>query len=182
MGKQAITEQDGNLIPPICRQRGTAATDPCFIHDIVMNQGGQVNHLDDDRHHHMRIPHLARGSSAQRDQSGAQLFALICQRILGIDRNIPLELVDLVAQALNDSFEKRLSRGDDALPRQIDIQSGRYWNGCFIGAGLGYQHAGQNYVPHRTKSNRYTGSALADIWQFPGCKSGRAKVEAFHSL
>ena len=114
--EQTIAEQNGNLIAPVRRQRGPLPAQQRFIHHIVMNKRGQVHHFDDHRHRDKVVVWSADTSCAQGHQCRAQLFALICERVLGISRDFRIEGLHLLGQLPGHSLQKWLDRLHNLFP------------------------------------------------------------------
>ena len=115
-GKEAIPEEHGDFVAPIGRQGQLAPADLGLVHDIVVDQRGQVNHLDDDRDGDMLVAGPAEGVGGQSHQGRAQVLALAVEGVIRVGGNFRVEGFDLVRQSPADGFQKRLDRVDDLLP------------------------------------------------------------------
>ena len=74
IGEQAIAKKHGDFTAPFCRQGGQPASNLRLIDDIVMNEGGQMHHLDDDRHGDVILARLAQGLGGKRYKAGRKCF------------------------------------------------------------------------------------------------------------
>ena len=70
---------------------------------------------------------LPGGLSAEGNQSGSQLLALPRKGVLCVGRDIRIEFLDLISQALCNGAQKRVDTPHDLLPIERRI------GGCFNG-------------------------------------------------
>ncbi len=119
--KQTITEQHGDFVAPIGRQRELVAADFRLVHHIVVHQRGQVHHFNDDRRRHVRLSDLAERAGGQRQNRGTQMFPAAIQGVLRIGNDLRIKIVDLPDQLPRDRLKKRLHRFHDLFPGTIRI-------------------------------------------------------------
>src|SRR4051794_13192639 len=131
---------------------GTAPTNLGFVHDVVVNERREVDHFHDHRSRDMRIVNTARRAGAQREQSWAQLLALVAQSVFGKGRNFGVKTLDLLCKAFSHRAQERFRRGHYLLP-------GERWILSYCGgrnrkpAEFGSQHLAKRYGFRALKSN-----------------------------
>ena len=127
-GKQAIAEQNRDLVAPIAGQRQPPPANFGFIHDIVVDEGSQVNNLNNYGNGEMIIIQRAEGVGGKGHQCGAQLLALTFQRVIGVRGHFGIESLNLPGQSPTDGVKKRLDRLNNLLPEmaRLGAQRARY--------------------------------------------------------
>ena len=116
VGKQAVAHQDRNGIAPAGGQRRLSSADGRRVHHVIVDQRGEVDHLDDHGDRHQLFVERADRLAGERNQGRAKLLALIVQRIAGISGDLGLEAVHLRGKPLGDASQKRPHRCDNFLP------------------------------------------------------------------
>ena len=114
--KQAVAEQHRDFIAPFRRHRWAAAPDFRLIHHVVVDERGEVNHLDDDRRRDVGFIGFAEATGGQRHQRRAQMFAAVVQRVLGVRHDLRIKLPRLPDELGRHGMQKRLHRFHDFFP------------------------------------------------------------------
>ena len=88
------------MIAPTGCEGGLSTSDSGFVHDIVVDQGCQVHHLDDDGGGDGGIGGATAAIAGQSDQEGPQLFALVGDGILSERHYFRNEFLNLLGQTV----------------------------------------------------------------------------------
>ena len=123
--EQAVADEHRRGVVPLAGERRAVAPKLGAVHDVVVQQGGQVHHLDDHRSLDGGIVPAAGAIRRQAGQRGAQLLALVGQSVLRVRRDLRIERRDLTGQFLLNPVEERRHRQGDFLP----------FGGCLLSDG-----------------------------------------------
>ena len=144
--EKAIAKKHGDFVPPIGCQSELTATDFRFIHYIVVDQGGQVDHFDDHRGIDVGVAGFADRVGGQGQQGGAQMFAAAVERIARVGNNLRVEIIDLLEQTLCDRLEKWLQRFHNVFPGTVRVALERVSRFCSRHLWFNGQHSCAIYV------------------------------------
>mgnify|MGYP003343033186 CR=1 FL=1 len=123
--KKAVAEQHGNLISPIRRERRALSADACLVHDVVVDERREVDHLDDDGDGGVLVGELAGGVGAKADERGPELLALARERVLRKARDLGIERPHLLAETRGHGLENlRIIQHDAVEVLESMIQPG----------------------------------------------------------
>ena len=90
VGEEAIAQEDGDGVAPLGVGRGLGAAFFRAIHDVVMDQGGGVDELQDDGEVEVAGVDLAGGAAGQEGEGGAEPLAAALAGVgdVGLDGGI----------------------------------------------------------------------------------------------
>jgi hypothetical protein len=98
MGEQAIPEEDSDVVSPARSHRGTTPTDHGTVHDVVMDESRQVDHLEQHGDRDMVLHDASDAPGAEAHEGGSELFTPVVEGIAGLARDLGLEAVHLGLQ------------------------------------------------------------------------------------
>ena len=75
VGEEVVAQQDGGLVAPLGVDRGGMAPDHGLVEDVVVDERGRVNHLDDRRQDRMRGDERAARLAGKQQQRRPQPLA-----------------------------------------------------------------------------------------------------------
>ena len=128
VGEEVVAQQDGGLVAPLGVDRGGVAADQCLVEDVVVDERGRVDHLDDRRQDRVRggerAARLAGKQQKRRPQPLAAEVGGVIDELLHerepapqLGREDPLGLGQL-------GGDRRIDRRE-LLPRFLGLQ--QYW-------------------------------------------------------
>jgi hypothetical protein len=139
--EQAIAEQHRRLVAEAGSHRRALAPDARFVDDVVVNQRGEVDQLDDGRAGGMGRGETAGGGGTQGDEDRPQLFATGRQGVARPFGHLGLEGGNLRFEEITNFGEERLGGPDNLLPATGTDPGGPRWA---VAAGCGGRAGGQH--------------------------------------
>lgn len=75
VGEEVVAEEDGGLVSPLGVDGGRVPADDGLVEDVVMHEGGRVDHLDDGGEDGVGWPDAAAGPGREEDEGRSKLLA-----------------------------------------------------------------------------------------------------------
>lgn len=141
--KETIADEDGQTCAPIRGEGGAAAADPCAIHDIIMNQCGEVDHFDDRSDGEVILAELACGTAGESEECGADLFTLTCEGVAGVVHQLDLEGGCLILDFFRQLRQERFDGQEQFVPQRNSVDLMRSMGLSPRRVGMCGQHAGK---------------------------------------
>ena len=114
--KRQSPNKHGNFVSPIGGQGQPAAAQLRLIDDVVMDEGGQMDHFDDHGDRQMRFIEHSGSFAAERDEDGAKAFALGREGVSGKGGDLRLEFPGLGFQLQRNALKKGFHRFRNLFP------------------------------------------------------------------
>ncbi|MFM1942779.1 MAG: hypothetical protein RI897_1761 [Verrucomicrobiota bacterium] len=143
------------MVAPVGGEGGAGAAEGGFVHDIVMDEGRQMDHFDDDCGGDGGLAGFLEDGGAEAEECGAELFALAGEGVVGVGGDFGVEGVDLGDELFSDEVKEMPYGLHHVSPDRIGV--GGWW-GEFDWGWVGFcpctQHARPIYGWVLLKSNR----------------------------
>ena len=108
MGEERIAEEHAQGVSPARIHRRLAATTFGIVDDVIVDEGGQMDQLDNHRQVHVFVCDPASCSASQKRNQRAQSFAAAFQRITDVTLDRRIERCGLPGDALRNFVQMRL--------------------------------------------------------------------------
>ena len=83
------------MVPPPGSHGRTTPTDRSPVHDVVVDEGRQMDHLEEHRDRDVVLHDASDAAGAESHEGGPELFPPVVEGVSGLSGDLGLEAVDL---------------------------------------------------------------------------------------